>query len=120
MGLGGSFGPSVEPSGRASVPPATFHKPVSPTGGPQFTVPSGQRGVGRTGGAPGPPRPPPRPCAPPPACPLAPAPPCPCPRSAGVFALASGAAPLACGRPASIALAGRTALRTTSLPLGCR
>src|SRR3954462_9229272 len=78
MGLGGSFGPSVEPSGRANVPPATFHKPVSPTGGPQFTVPSGQRGVGRAGGAALAPRPPPpaRPCAPAPPPRLPWAPPC--------------------------------------------
>jgi hypothetical protein len=34
----------------AKVPPATFHRPpLSPMGDPQFTVPSGQRGVGLTG-----------------------------------------------------------------------
>src|SRR6185295_9725270 len=49
-----SCGSTVPPgagSGMANTPPATFHKPVSPTGAPQFTVPSGQRGVGRGFGA---------------------------------------------------------------------
>src|SRR5262245_31854307 len=36
----------------AKVPPATFHRPpFSPMGEPQFTAPSGQRGVGLAGAA---------------------------------------------------------------------